>query len=291
MPINRYDIKKKIYDLNSAALFPRNNEKEADFLFRIKNIAYQNSYTLPQKDKQKILSKSLQVVANRFDILPVWVPVEVTNDISWLFTLGYCEATIDNEGAFDTLEHIKIVIHDRIFSSYILGLFHYSPENLLEHELVHVGRALYEDEFDEAFPYWGSTTSYIRSIIGAGSGYPWIFILWCGILISFVCIIMFSNIIWGSMIISLSLFFYLLRGAYLLYILDKCANNIEEHLSKKSDKYSVVYRLSASEIFLIARNPSAAEKIMRCGSSIRDRLLQAVYGKYGNQDGKGSNNC
>ncbi len=213
-----------ILQWNREGLIPGPNESEETYRQRVAYCLNLDKETLPLKEEEKadksFLSSALSQTKELFDIVPEWIPLFFSNyklapwhgGCAWIFQVTENSPT----GAIFQLR--------RSFwkSTKYLGM--YDRDELIAHELAHVGRMVFEEPIFEEFHAYRTSKSSFRRWLGPIIQSPRESILF---------ILLFPLI-----------FFALIRLIRRQFQFKKCLNN----LSFFSNPNAVIYRLTDKEI-------------------------------------------
>lgn len=158
---------KQLLELNSNGLIPGPDEEEKEFLARVNysltlkdHLPFTSFY--PTQTIADVVLNSLEKTKQFFDIQPYWVPVQVNNyqlrpwhgGAAWIF-----QETEDHPvSAF--IQFRKVFN----FKKKYLGIYEF--KELIDHELAHVGRMMFEEpKFEEILAY-RTSTSWFRRFFG-----------------------------------------------------------------------------------------------------------------------------
>jgi hypothetical protein len=282
---------------NAQGLFPGPKETEEEWEKRVyfcQNVKEELnqldksifSFAIDTHLPENLLTKACSLTKELYGISPQWVPVFCSNyhlapwhgGCTWIFQL--CK-----DAPFATFLQIRANFR---FKEKYWGI--YQREELLAHELAHVGRMAYQEpKFEEILAYQSSKSSwrkYLGPIVQSGRE-TLIFLcsLVCVIFIDLVSLLMPL----ASDAAALSLFkalpFFLIFFAFgRLWsrhnLLRKCKKNLIQLYDSSSLATHLLYRLSDLEITHFAKfslQESACWMKQAAIRSFRWRFLNAIY--------------
>jgi hypothetical protein len=285
----------QLLEWNQQGLIPGPTETEESFLARVtyclnlrSQLAAQLSDQLPfikqEQSTEKIFSSVFVTTRALYDIAPSWIPLFFSNyrlypwhgGCAWIFQQNEQSPT----AAFLQLRR-PFATADRY-----IGL--YTRDELIAHELCHVGRMCFEEpRFEEILAYRSSPSRW-RRWLGAIAQSSWettaFFLLLCFILVLDLYALsspaLMSNLSWLK-IAPLAL---VLMGLWRLFKrhnqFNSCLDNLKNCLQDSGKADAVIYRLTDSEILSFAKMPSNAIRTAfdeKKGSSLRWRLIYLAY--------------
>lgn len=282
---------------NEQGFFPGAEESEVAFQERVsfcqnleENLRKLANNQLPfetnNSHSKEILEQTLSLTKTLYGIQPRWVPLFFGNyqlapwhgGCAWIFQIN------DNT---PTSAFLQLRSHFRNRSTF-LGIYH--RNELIAHELSHVGRMLYQEpQFEEFFAYQSSPSSWRRWMgpIVQSSKESFYFILLLGfvIMVDFALLFSASNISefawWTRFLPLIVLILALGRLTYRHHILKRCLKQLQVLVSPLQAKH-LLYRLLDHEIKLFSR--LSHEKIenfikQAADQSFRWRFLKTIYFK------------
>lgn len=160
----------RLIHLNQLGIIPGPDENEDDFVKRaeyclsLKNLletslSPQLPFDIEKEDNPLLLEEPCQKTKECYDIAPLWIPVFFSNyqlapwhgGCAWIFQINEEDPT----GAFFQLRQ------SFRYSQKYLGI--YSRNELVAHEISHVGRMMYQDpKFEEILAYQTSSSAFRR---------------------------------------------------------------------------------------------------------------------------------
>jgi hypothetical protein len=292
-------IDSKLLELNRKGIIPGPHESEAAFfkraeyclsLFSLLRNQHANTFpfALELSHSPELLHSALAKTRDYFDIEPDWIPVFFSNyrlapwhgGCAWIFQIS------QNTPIGALLQLQKTFLHK---SSY-LGIYH--RDELIAHELAHVGRmAFNEPKFEELFAY-STASSNFRSMFGpiiqsAKESLLFVLVL-IGTLAADLSTLLtpyydyFPLVAWFKVIpISLILFALLrLRGRHIQYT--KCARNLTPLLKTDFKVQATLYRLNDKEIIEFSQmstNEISKYIAKHRHDSLRWKIITQIYFK------------
>lgn len=227
---------------------------------------------------------NLQV--KEFDIAPKWIPI-FFSDYRLPFWHGGCAWIFQISEDKPTAALIQLRQKFRSSSSY-LGI--YSREELLTHELVHVGRMMYQEpKFEEIFAYNTSKNSFRRTFgaIIQSSMESVIFVLLLGLIVVFdVFLVAMQRVdayllaFWLKLIPAAFIAVGLIRLFHRQRTLRSCIDNLQEITGSVDKAKAIAFRLADKEIS--AFSSSSPEEILsyidaQAPKELRWRLIRCAY--------------
>lgn len=255
----------QLLNYNKEGLIPGPVEEERDFLKRVEYclklkqempLLLQNQASDFQiaDVSQGFLEKACTISASIYDIAPTWIPFFFSNyklapwhgGCAWIFQLNEESPT----AAFFQLR--KNFYHS---SRYLT----YSRDELIVHELSHVGRMLFQEpKFEEVLAY-SSSPSRFRRWFGPIIQSSWestVFVL--ALCLVIVIDLFFAgsdqrHLVWIELIPLVLLGLGLVRLWRKQKTFSQCLKNLQELLQSEHKARSVIYRLTDQEINLFSR--------------------------------------
>ncbi len=291
-----------LLSLNHQGLIPGPKETEGDFLARSHyclnlkaNLSLNTNqdllYNLPfvkfDSPIESLPTDSLETITSLFDIHPSWVPLFFDNKglsfweggCTWIFQPKMKKVT----GAFLQLQ--------ASFRKHPFYLYLYSRQELIAHELAHVGRMSFEEpRFEEALAYQTSASTF-RKKSGALIQNPWESRLLVFILILILIGDLMTSTLFPSYFFSFQFFKILpltliASALFRLYQVQlelfNCLTQLITVTSSQKIAHAILYRLTDNEIMALGKMSSAqiqnyATKNSR--QSLRWRLIHLAYFK------------
>lgn len=274
---------------NRQGLFPGPDETEADWTRRIafclqlkRELAQIMGDDFPFLEEES--SEGIQITVPLYDLSPEWVPLFFNNfqlapwhgGCAWIFQLN--EQT-------PTAAFLQLRASFKLKKKY---LHFYQRQEIIAHELVHIGRMMFEEpEFEEILAYRTSSSRWRRWLgpIVQSSKESLLF-LGTVALITMANLALLAlehplplHISLGLWLIPLVLFFMaLIRLAKRQWIFNKCCRQLKTIFLTEQKAHAMACRLSDHEISLFARSSPADIRIFMAGQdSFRWRFLNAIY--------------
>ena len=284
-------------DYNFAGIIPGPKETEEEFNIRAlyclnlkKQIPEMLEQDIPFSSGEidltdEILKAGYENARQLYDIFPTWVPVFFSN-YKLSFWQGGCAWIFQQKENSPTAAFFQLRQNFRHSKKY-LGL--YERNELISHELSHVGRMMYEEpKFEEILAY-RSSPSKLRSFLGpiVQSSYEstiFVLFLFCVIMLDVFTIaggISYLSLT-GRLIILGMIVYSLLRLAWRHKQFETCFEHLKSTFSNSQQANAVIYRLTDKEIisfghFTSAQIHSYAEK--QKDQSYRWKVLYEAYFK------------
>lgn len=288
------DLENAIY-YNSQGLIPGPNETKEDFFKRVeyclnlkKEIPASLMHDLPfineeLNENHEVLKEGCFLSKNLYDIFPDWVPLFFSNSdlpfwqggCAWIF-----QKSEDSPKAtfFQLRKNFK---ENKTF----LGI--YDRDELITHELSHVGRMQFDEpKFEEVLAY-NASKSLFRKFLGPlftssiESGLFLLFLLLLVIVDFFSIVydlIALSTLSYFMHIIFLGLIvFGLLRLTIKQYQFKKALKNLQDGLSKEKAR-AIIYRLTDDEI--ISFSKMSLEAIKDFAKQKKDFRFEVIHKAY-----------
>lgn len=283
----------KLLAYNDQGIIPGPNEDEAAFAARAayclnlrETIGSFLSESLPAFEEEasgKVINEALPITKKLFDIAPTWVPLFFSN-YKLNFWHGGCAWIFQRDENSPTSAFFQLRQAFRKQERY-LGL--YERNELIAHEMAHVGRMMFEEpQFEELLAYKTSTSRF-RRWFGPIIQAPWesaLFVL--TLFLIFVIDLSVtgypeysSKVIWLRVIPSFMFFYALSRLLNKNGQFRKCHDNLAV-ITKNPD--AVIYRLTDKEIMTFAQlTPIEIQMFTRAlpTQSLRWRLIYLAYFK------------
>ena len=247
--------------------------------------------SIPEFDAEESCSREMMVPASRriralYGISPDWIPVFFSNH-KLSFWHGGCAWIFQMMESSPTAALIQLRSQFQRSDRY-LGIYH--RDELLAHELAHVGRmAFQEPKYEEFFAYQTSTSSFRRwfgpILQSSIESIFFVLILFLIIVIDFFLISQnhyeaYMIALWIKIIPVGMIAIALIRLWYRHFILGKAEKNLEEVLRGKEKVSAVAYRLQDEEIHLFASmTPIEIEDyaVKRSKKELRWHCIRKIY--------------
>lgn len=287
----------ELVKFNEAGLIPGPEESEERFLQRANHCLGLSAllfgstkseipFGKEHLDSGAVLEDAIPIAKKLYDIQPAWIPIFFSDfqlapwhgGCAWIFQL-----TEDGPlGAFLQLRHVF-----RSNAKY-LGL--YSRDELVAHELSHVGRMAFEEpRFEEVHAYRASHAKW-RQWLGpvvqsARESMLFVLLLFLIFTLDVYLILTgqseaYMHFFWLKAIPAALAVYALIRLWYRQRTFDKCLQNLTKALGEADKANGVLYRLTDQEIKEFAT--WSPQEIMDFAStqgpkSLRWRLLNVAY--------------
>lgn len=287
----------QLLDFNRQGLIPGPEESEADFLKRCHyclqlkaNMGSQLSQEIPflQTDplSEEILKEAFPKTKQFYAIEPSWIPLFFSNyklspwhgGCAWIFQQHEDSPT----GAFFQLR--------QEFRNSKKYLTIYRRDELIAHELVHVGRMMFQEpKFEEILAYRSSGSTF-RRFLGPLVGAAWESALFVFVLF-FIFILDLSIVFMGrpeyyQAVLWLKLLpLALILGAFIRLTIRQrqfkaCLKRLQEAVGDDQKGNAIAFRLQDKEI--IAMGKWSKEQILDyaklgCKKSLRWKLIAQAY--------------
>jgi hypothetical protein len=276
----------KLLELNSQGIVPGPTEDESDFQKRAdyclhlrENLSFL-SETLPQLREaasDQVLEEALPTTRKFYDIAPTWIPLFFSNyKLSpWH---GGCAWIFQKDDQSPTSAFFQLRQSFRTQQTY-LGI--YSRDELIAHELSHVGRMCFEEPQFEEFLAYRSSPSAFRRRFGPLIQSPW---EGAAFLLSLFIMVVLDLSVWGhAEFYNATHWFKAIPAFMVVYAFGrllnkhaafrKCRDNLSA-LTTHPD--AVIYRLTDREIHTFGQLDLETLKITMNdlkNSSLRWRLI------------------
>jgi hypothetical protein len=280
---------------NAQGFIPGPNEDEVGFEKRIdfcqnirEHLLHQTEEKLPfdtsDPTSQTILEEALPKANDLYGIAPKWVPLIFSNHqlspwhggCAWIFQLNA-------EAPTSTL--LQLRSRFRRFSTY-LGL--YDRNELIVHELAHVGRMAYQEpKFEEMLAYQSSLASWRRwlgpIVQSSKESFAFVLILGLAILADAAFLSAGAGLataaFWIKLVPIILLLMAIGRLIYRHYCFDRCLEKLKVLLNPRAAQH-LLYRLQDCEIKLFAQlSPMDISEWIEKASHqhFRWRFLKTIY--------------
>ena len=205
-------------------------------------------------ESPEVLDLLNNCLCSLYDVAPSWIPVFFSNyklmpwhgGCAWIFQ-------ITEESPTAAIVQLRQAFRN---STKYLGI--YDREELLSHELIHVGRMTFQEpKFEEIFTYQTSKSAFRRWLgpIIQSSIESVTFILIIAMILVFDIFLITSNnpeayrtALWLKLIPIGLIVFGLVRLAWKYRIYQKCLDNLEKCVGTAKNARAVAYRLTDDEI-------------------------------------------
>jgi hypothetical protein len=285
---------RQLQQFNQKGLIPGPSETDEEFAARVnyclnlkEHLSEEFKTCLgPVNDDSSALSNGFDIIATTYDLSPAWIPVFFSNyqlppwhgGCAWIFQMTETSPTAALLQVRQSLER----------SSKYLGI--YSRDELVAHELAHVGRMKFEEpKFEEILAYSTSFSGFRRWFgpIVQSSYESMLFVLILGLIVFIDVFLLvlynyeaYLSALWLKAIplsmVCLALFRLWLRH----YRFNKCTAQLSLCLADRNKALKVMYRLTDREIVDFSKMNT--QKIIELASekakeSLRWQLIYKIY--------------
>lgn len=262
----------ELIEYNQAGLIPGPEETEQAYLDRVayclklkeqipQMLAHDIPFATPEMQaSQEILLEGCQKAKNIYDIFPSWVPLFFSNYKLSLWQ-GGCAWIFQQKENTPTSAFFQLR-QQFLKSKIYLNL--YDRNELISHELAHVGRMKFEEpKFEEILAYRSAKSSFRRyfSPIIQSSYESTVFVL---LLIALIVVDIFSITDVSGAYLHLShilryivialIFFGLTRLWFLQKQFKSCLKNLRKIILDAKKAEAVIYRLTDKEIIIFSKS-------------------------------------
>ncbi len=269
----------RLLELNIQGFIPGPGETEKAFLQRVQECL---RFSSQADETAGQYPAALQKAHALFGMTPVWVPIQFAN--RGLAPWHGAAATFLHEEGLPSLAWVQL----RQRFSRQERLHGYHRDDLLAHELAHVGRmAFQEPRYEELLACQANPVRW-RSILGALFQTSFESLLFACILLLIIALdaaslslgffALYEHLLWLKLLPVVLIFLGLTRLYRRFSRLSRCRRRLTRILGKKAS--ALLYRLSDVEIDTFASlNPQAiwVYAQARISSSLRWRLLGLAY--------------
>jgi len=279
-----------LLQLNAQGIIPGPSETEEDFLKRADYCLNLNQ-KIPELmgDEPSFQSDSffqgpIQITANLFRIAPHWIPVYFSNysltpwhgGCAWIFQLSEDTPTA-------AMFQLRRTFRD---SKKYLGI--YDRDELISHEMAHVGRMMFEEpKFEEILAYRTSDSRFRRWLgpIVQSSVESMLFVLILLMTFFFDLFLLFMQpeeflkySLWLKTIPLAVVGFALIRLWMRHRIFSQCWHRLDSLLKKEEFTNGIIYRLTDQEIYQFAKwNNFQISTYIENEPSLRWKLIRKAY--------------
>lgn len=268
--------------LNKLGLIPGPDESEEEFVKRVEycqkylkgDVAKLVPFSIEVSENEDIMHNALHKTAELFDIYPSWVPLFFSNyQLSpWHGGCAWITDASDDTPPYAFLQ-LRSVFKK---SAKFLGI--YSRDELIAHELVHVGRMrFFEPKFEEIFAFLTSSASFRRIFGPVIESARESYILMGTLFLVLVLQLFFASILMLLIPLALAAFGLgrlMFRHSQFL----KCHRQLTDIYDSSQIALAVMYRLTDTEICDFG---SLSEEEIRAyakqQNSLRWRMIKAAY--------------
>lgn len=250
----------ELLELNRIGLIPGPNESKENFLSRVNyclNLKNEWQSKIPSDEVMTVSELSKEALNQSkflFDIQPYWVPLFFSSHQLLPWTAG-CAWIFQEDEKNETSAFFQLRPTLKENKSY---LNFYDRDELIVHELSHVGRMLFEEPKFEEFIAYRSSSSSLRRFLGSivqTSKESIIFMLILMFVFFFDLFFLFTN---DPVVFKYGLLFKLIPISMILYGIRrswvrhqtylKARNQLQKIARKSSLVDAVLYRLTDFEI-------------------------------------------
>lgn len=280
---------------NNLGIIPGPDESPIDFIKRgeyclsLKNHLSEELKTnlgTSHNDSSELLKDGFVQIKHLYDFSPTWIPVFFSNyqltpwhgGCAWIFQMSNDTPTAA------LLQLRKSLIH----SPKYLGLYH--RQELVSHELAHIGRMMFnEPMFEEMLTYHSSPSKFRRWFgpILQSSTESMLFVVVLSLIIfidifllSFGSYQMYLSAIWLKLIPIAMIGWAMFRLWNKHHYFKSCLNSLSTCLHDKSKATHVIYRLKDSEIIQFSKmNPAEIKEYatIAARNSLRWQAISTAY--------------
>lgn len=291
------DIDEEILRYNSLGIIPGPEESRDDFIKRAHycldlkhsfetKLSEGAPFSFQNRGSEDVLRKAFPLTEPLYDIKPDWIPLFFSN-YKLSFWHGGCAWIFQEDEQTPTSAFFQLRKAFETSKTY-LGL--YKREELIAHELSHVGRMMFEEiRFEEVLSY-RSDSSKFRRYFGpimqsSVESALFILILFLILMIDFSLASVLSasyyqNIMWLKLVPFGMVIYALGRLVRKQSEFKSCLKNLQPLCKTEQQANAVVYRLTDTEIALFAQ--LSAQKILEYAqqqgqSSLRWAVICKAY--------------
>lgn len=285
----------QLLHLNQLGLIPGPNEPADEFTVRA-NYCLTLKDHLSEEFKEHLgsvsddsinkLSKGFSIIASTYDLSPTWIPIFFNNyqlppwhgGCAWIFQMTETSPTA-------ALLQLRRSLHE---SSKYLGIYH--RDELVSHELAHVGRMKFEEpQFEEILAYRTSFSAFRRWFgpILQSSFESMLFVISLALIVFIDLFLLFFynyeaylSAMWLKVIPVSMICLALIRLGGRQRRFNRCLANVESCLQNPHQALSVLYRLSDREITSFSKmkiEEIRAYASKEAESSLRWQLILKAY--------------
>lgn len=280
---------------NSLGLIPGPSESPSDFAQRAEYCLTLKSHLSDELKNHLGTSYDISLqtlkdgflnVQNYYDISPTWIPIFFSNyqltpwhgGCAWIFQLTELSPTA-----------ALLQLRKSLFNSpKYLGIYH--RQELVSHELTHVGRMMFnEPKFEEILAYHTSPSTFRKWLgpIIQSSGESMLFVFILGFIVLIDIFLLSFNLYhvylqaqWLKLIPIALIVYALIRLRNKHNLFNNCLNSLTACLGNKQHSTHVIYRLQDAEITQFAHmSPSEIKEYATkaANSSLRWQVVNTAY--------------
>ena len=260
----------QLLEWNRRGFIPGPDESEVEYLARVEyclklrsqlpdSLKNEAPFTWSPAEQEHILEKTVQNTKKYYDIALDWIPL-FFNDYHLPPWHGGCAWIFQEESSQQTGAILQL---RRAFASSPTYLKIYHRDEVLTHELCHVGRMKFEEPLFEEFLAYRSSPSTLRRWLGPIVQSQWESLLFVGTLL-LILILEFSALLLGQeTLYTMALWAKIvLLGILLLGLgrlwrrhrqLNRCFERIKAVVGDGPQANGVIYRLTDNEILAFSQ--------------------------------------
>lgn len=284
----------ELLDFNKLGLIPGPNEQDEEFISRAnycltlkEHLSKEMESMLgPEEDSLNTLQSGFNIVAEMYGISPSWIPIYFSNyrlspwhgGCAWIFQMTDSTPTAALLQLRQSLKR----------SPKYLGI--YDRDELVAHELAHVGRMTFEEpKYEEFFAYRTSPSAFRRCFgpIVQSSFESMLFVLVLSMIV-FVDVFLliaygygaYLSASWLKLISISMILFALVRLWIRRYRFNQCYSSLKEVLSDSTDVLKVMYRMTDEEISQFSKMDQKELRaciLEKSKKSLRWKVIQKAY--------------
>lgn len=258
--------------------------KRAQYCLRLREelfslVGTELPFDVSDQASEAILEKAVTKTRELYGIAPKWVPLFFSNYQLSLWQ-GGCAWIFQLDEKTPTAAFLQLRSQFRLKEKY-LGI--YEREELISHELSHVGRMMYQEpQFEEILAYQSSTgwRRWLGPIVQSSKESLFFILLLGFIILADLALISLGNdsayrlFVWIKLIPITIIILALARLAWRHYRFNKAKRNLEALFS--SEASDILYRLTDQEINLFAKSdPQGVHAYIEQQDSFRWKVIQA----------------
>lgn len=220
----------------------------------VKKVGADLPFDAGDQASQEILKEGTIITSDLYGIAPEWVPI-FFNNYQLALWHGGCAWIFQLDEQTPTSAFLQLRARFRGQKSY-LAL--YDRQELIAHELAHVGRMMYhEPQFEEILAYRSSSSRWRRwlgpIVQSSKESLLFIFILGAIVMADLALLVLDqpigSSALWGVKLAPLALIaFAFIRLMHKQWLFARCEKKLGELYENASDARHLLYRLSDGEI-------------------------------------------
>jgi hypothetical protein len=274
-----------ILELNKKGFIPAVDEDEKAFLKRVSstfNIGLKLPFTKEDVIPAEHKKSAAKIVQDLFDVAPLWVPAYYHNHSLAPWHAANCWV-ISEEGE----SSVSLIQLRKIFKSKMTFFKVYHRDEVIAHEMAHIGRAGFQNSKYEEIIAYQTSKEMFRKFVGpvlSSILETWLFIV--SVLVVLVLDLFFVikpslDLIPFITVAQLVPWFVLgsliVRLGWRQYKYKKCFQNIVGALRSEKKARAVIYRLTDQEIEAIANKKKDVMEYSRQNKSLRWQFISLSY--------------